>query len=365
MFIDLNVNFLEFTVREALDFICYFSFKCNGTSLIAEIHRRIMSDNEKYWAMYMEQSSFYEFLCKVNEEISYGTAIGSCTENRFTFSSGSSQTEWDDKQDELFHLCQLFFLTKRTVSKLALLREKTSEVIHQLLHSTYKDNKRRVYVGAGPMGINQFIHLSALLGLIPLACYNFAEINDNSLGPGLLMNNVLVKDGQRKMSSVDCNAYLQEFKMQFSNIWGEMITENLIENTLCVLHRSYQRTKKMILKHDEVVGPKIPITILKNDSLRKESNTKDVIYMDEARKCIQSVFSLRIVGKSSSTLRPSLCMKFGKLWNKGEKAHFVLSNFRNDKNDKGHIGWGSNSCGAMTVDSKFETSTMIDELFKL
>ena len=48
IFIDLNINFVSMTVADCIDFIAFFAFRCNGTTVLAEIHRVIIEDPEKY-----------------------------------------------------------------------------------------------------------------------------------------------------------------------------------------------------------------------------------------------------------------------------------------------------------------------------
>ena len=363
----MNVNFHTFTVGDTLDFISYFAFKCNGTSLIAEIHRRIMANLDRKKNEFKSSGSMYSFLCGVNKEIVPAKAIGSCTENRFMFSGGSSNTVWNEKRKDLLRLCMMFFEEKDICAKAASLKVTTRKVIQMLLTSKMGGTTKKVFGGVGAMGANHFIHMSALLGLIPLACYNLSSITDASLGPGTLINNVrrLSDCNAKKLNSDECHEYMISVHRGLSGIWGDMVTENLVENKMCVLHRSYERTKRFIMNKKLVNNEQMPASVIKDDSLRKESRTADVLYMDERRDCIQSVFAMRMTGNGMCYLRPQLCMKFGALWRGGEKAHFTLTNYRNNGDDKKFIGWGEDSCGKMRLDSTFNTSDRCKELFKL
>ena len=100
---------MGFNVEQCLEFIAYCAFRCNGTVLIAEIHRRVMSDVEKYQKLYQKCASMYPFLIAVNKEVSK-TSPGSCTENCFTFSQGSNNTMWNELTQEFLSLCQLFYV---------------------------------------------------------------------------------------------------------------------------------------------------------------------------------------------------------------------------------------------------------------
>ena len=68
------------SVADALDFISFFAFRCNGTTVLAEMHRVIMSNRD----MYRTQASFgdhlYEFLFDLAKELYPDIdGVGSCT----------------------------------------------------------------------------------------------------------------------------------------------------------------------------------------------------------------------------------------------------------------------------------------------
>ena len=98
------MNFHLFSVCNTIEWLSYFSFKCNGTVLIAEIHQLIMSNIKNYRKMLTKSPSFYAFLVQVNKIIAPGKAVGSCTDPRATYWGGSSDIEWDNKTEELFSL---------------------------------------------------------------------------------------------------------------------------------------------------------------------------------------------------------------------------------------------------------------------
>ena len=105
MFLDLNVNFMPFDVSDALDFVSFFAFKCNGTSVLAEIHRLIMSNLEYYRTVNNDCESMYEFLCTVNESFPGKKAVGSCSNPRYNYSGGSNKTEWCKMHFQLLEVC--------------------------------------------------------------------------------------------------------------------------------------------------------------------------------------------------------------------------------------------------------------------
>ena len=92
IFLDLHINFMKMNLSDCLDSIAFFAFRCNGTMVLAKIHRVIMSDLEKYKVECSFGDLFYKFL--------YGTAkhmfpnvkgVCSCTQNRW---QGRVRVEW-------------------------------------------------------------------------------------------------------------------------------------------------------------------------------------------------------------------------------------------------------------------------------
>ena len=241
----------------------------------------------------------------------------------------------------------------------------TSEIIHSLIHEKDLTAKRGtpMFCGVGAMGANQFIHISALLGIIPLVCYGFAEIHDLSLGPAKVIQHVVFSG--RESTAEDCNQYLQNVHSQFSPIWNNLPTENLFENTLCICHRSFVQTTKHIVKlNPRIDEKKIQIEVIKDDKYRKESRTKDVFFMDEKRGHIQNVFCLRSVGKGCSVLRPSLVIKIASKWDKGDSANVVLTNWCNNADDRKMSLWEHRG-SEMSLLSKFRSSSGLDDIYKL
>ena len=72
IFIDLSVNFMRMTVGSALDYICFTCIRCNGTTLIAEIHRLMINDVDLYVSKIREHDSLYEFLYSMAVDLALG-----------------------------------------------------------------------------------------------------------------------------------------------------------------------------------------------------------------------------------------------------------------------------------------------------
>lgn len=183
VFLSMNIKFKTFTVADAMDYVAYCGLTCNGSTLIAEIERRIIKDPPRYLKLLSSRfnNCMYSLLCFVNSEIMPGSATGSCTDNRFTYSQGSNDTHWGQKRKMLFNVCQEFYKDKQTSSRQSTITEKIREITNRIVHG--KVSGKSEFCGVGAMSANQFIHLASLVGLIPLYCFTFADIHDTKLGP--------------------------------------------------------------------------------------------------------------------------------------------------------------------------------------
>lgn len=361
-FFDLHVNFMEFDIGDAIDFICFFAFKCNGTSVVAEIHRRIMDNIDGYAEMHDDSENMYDFLCMVNKEFPGSRAIGSCTEPRYTFSSGSNSTDWSQMTGKLHELCMKYWDGDSASKSRVELKNVTNQIVSLLVDGKDKATGKPLFCGVGGMGANQFIHIAALLGIIPLVCYTFAELRDISLGPALLIKGVF-PPGHIQTAN-QCNDYLHMVQRRFSDIWNGLATENLLENTMCNCFRSFQFTKKFVAKKTGIPIDDIPLSIIMESEYRKESRTKDVFYMDEQRGTVQSFFSLRFSGKGSSNLHPSLVMKDASRWSEGDRANLVLTNWTGTLDDKKMCYWEHHG-SLMCLKTKLSVSTEFEKVYKI
>ena len=152
--------------------------------------------------MYRTQASFgnhlYEFLFDLAKEL-YPDIDGvrSCTQARYTYSAGRNDTNWCDHQHDLFSLCNSYFKNCKTCKSQNGMRECTQKLVHSLFKEKNSVTKKKPFCGVGAMGAIQFVHSSSLLGLIPLHCYNFAELFDDSLGPSRFIRIGLKNLGKR------------------------------------------------------------------------------------------------------------------------------------------------------------------------
>ena len=343
VFIDFDINFSPMNIGMTLDLICFFSFRSNGTSALAEIHRCIMGNKAYYLAKYKKYNgTFYEFIRKVSKKVIPDYCFGSCTQPRCDFSSGSNQTVWSDHRGRFIELFKRF---GDWGAQTSLDRAHCERVMMELIDyiSTAKDpiqNKTKIFKGAGDFGTMQFIQMSALLGLIPLYCATYIELRSDSLGPSKFIQAGMKK----KMTAEECNEFLKEVHEQVVEIWGALITLALLENLLCELNRCYNRTsqkhqpkKKKGAKKQKV---EFEIDVITDPKMMCDSKTQEVIYHDERRNCVQNLFILRMSGKGATTLRPQLVMKHSQDWDKSpQESTIALTNWMFDRNDEKHLSW--------------------------
>jgi hypothetical protein len=355
VFFDLNVNFMQFNVGETLDFISYVAFRCNGTVLIAEIHRRIMSNLEQYVTMYSELDSMYEFLIAINKQITT-TCPGSCKPNRYTFSQGSNSTMWNEKQSDLFQLCKRFSKSPDIMKRQSKMYEVAASIIHDL-------DKSKKFHGVGPMGANLFVQISSLLGLMPLCCYNYAEIKSQSLGPAKL-----IKAGIPQISKLeDIRQEYVSMHKDLKDILGPQMTMSILENTLCELYRCVNSSFNLFQKINPDKNTSLPTidSVTTFPTYFKESKMKDFIYHDEKRGCPQNFFRVVLASKKPTVLNPVLVMKHSRSWKLGSNVwQQNLTNWNRDKKDNKMVFWADDR-DKMNLKTKLETSHEFDTLMSI
>lgn len=369
IFIDFNVNFIRMSVADTLDFISFFAFQCNGTTVLAEIHRVVMSKREMYRISATAfGDNFYQFLCDVSKDLYPDLdGIGSCTQNRYTYSSGSNDTKWCDHQKDLLDLCQKFYEDDSIVKSKKKIHQCTKEMIYELCRGKEKmttRNKKR-FLGVGAIGAIQFVHIASLLGLIPLHCYSFAELIDDKLGPPKFIRQALKKT-PKEMSIKECNTFFHEVHCDFVEIWGPMMTLSLFENTLCELSRALKATFMKAMKKDNRAC--VSAEMLLDDCLYCDGRTNDVVFKDEQRGTVQNFFLVRSQGSDGACeLRPMLVMKHALNWEGTfEEAHLTITNWcgHGDRHDKMNMMWDDNH-KTMSLRTKMTVSSKLQRMMHL
>ena len=358
VFIDFHVNLIEMSVGETLDFICFVAIQCNGTSVIAEIHRVIMGDLDRYRQKYLCSPTMFSFLCSMFTELwPHINGIGSCTDPRYTYSAGSSSTNWSQHQDDLLALCSSFFSDSNVTRTRASLIKASASIMNEFLNA--KDsNKKKKYKGVKAMGATQFIQLAATLGLVPLFCYTHAELLDDDLGPARVIRTGLGKSKKEYPISMS-NSFFGEVVSDLQTIWGPAMTPALIENTLCELSRCYKKTVTKQKKAKNEANP--PLDIILNREIMVDGDKNDVCYFDHRRNCVQKFFMI----SAADGLRPDLVMKKASQWGEiNNKANLSITNWTGNKDDNGHLKWSDNGANR-TLDSLLILSDELEKEYVL
>lgn len=256
----------------------------------------------------------YPFLCELSRTIvAVGKSVGTCSEQRHSPTSQSSNFDWHLKRTKIWNLVKRHFFSKNAVdSSLETLEIACRNFIEEMTTSSN-------FPGVGCFLATQFLQLSSLLGITPLGCYSFAMVNNPSLGSGQLIQLCYPQD---KLKNEDCSHRFNSVCDDINKIWDDgKLTRSLIENTMCELSRSYWKTSSKLLKHrngatvpmralrktDPTKLP--PITVIMDDMHREESEAKDVFYKFAKKDGLQGIFKLRYSGDGSTKSKPILVMK--------------------------------------------------------
>ena len=283
--------------------------------------------------------------------------IGSSTEPRFTYSGGSSNIDWASLRYKLLQLMNAFRQNFNTSSTRATIKKEISKMIKALLESR-NEKKEKLFKGCGAMGANHFVHMSALLGLIPLGAYLFAEIRSTDLGPGKILKEQCYADGNN-LDAERCTQILYDIHKKFASVWNDMPTVNFIENGLCYCYRTYVNTVCCLPK-----GKTYPLTVMMDDKVRKESRTKNLYFMDVQQGHVQNFFLVRTSGSSATNVKPVLLMKDASKWHLGDSANVALTNWFGDKNDRSLLSWNVESIN-LSLDTSLLLSEKVYSIYEL
>ena len=367
----MHHNFYPMTVAHCLDYITFTCFVCNGTSLMAEIAIRCLGDGKvQFQSLLTCQCSrnFFEFLCFMSSnEVAPGVAIGSCTERRHSPTSHLSKLDWGTRRSLLLDLIQKHFFKSMGIERSRPLIE--SACVSFVDEMARSDDFPNV---AGFLA-TQFLQLSSLLGLCPLVCYSFAKPSDVNFGSGMFIQLAL---GTESLSAVEMVTEFNKLYDDIEDIWDDgKISMSIIENTLCELGRSYWRTastllrkqhknKKIKLKAMKKWKPSRlpPIGVLKDDTIREESQTMDVFYHFKHRNEIQHFFKLEYSGEGASKYKPCLRMMKVQLTGDKRKQSLIITNWKKDSKDKKMSAWTDRGA-RMKLESKMVMSTKLESYF--
>ena len=253
-------------------FIAYCAVTCNGSTDISEIIRRLSEhygiqnrakesaesdapDSDEF-DLLSKSTNLYSSLFEIS-----GTrmpkAAGSCRQPRHTLSSmGKPFIERDDYLTDDCNVKKLLnVLDKCSVllcSKSVLNAAFLQKTIHEVLQPDLEGLD-----GIGPFNVHHVIHLSSLLGLLPLKALSFASLSPPQGKPGSSKNNSkcdnrgpvkLIRktcfemiDGERVSSTIPIAIVQEIFEGLFSEVGSVMASDyfqrDAFENTFCELNR--------------------------------------------------------------------------------------------------------------------------------
>ena len=349
-YLDIHRNVTRMNVKSTIEYCCFATLVCQGTSGIAEIHRCMMDDPELYQSLYNDSCSenFFHFMRACWREVMPGRTLGASCGKRFTFPN--CKTDFSELSSDILDVFKNFYANKK-IRKRKILLDETFAAVLKSLRDDKVDN-RMVFPGMGKFTTVLFLQLASLLGLIPLYCYSLADIKDPDLGPGSLIR---IASKNPKKTAEECNEVFKEIRLEFEDIWGAAVTLALVENMCCELYRSFVATidslpagkmknKRTITNYyskNNNLSEDGGLAVLLDNKQRVESKFADIFYHDESRDCVQNLFMVRQTGSGESELRPMLLMRHSLYAKLGriDDSIVKLTNWVQDKNDPKHISW--------------------------
>ena len=324
-----------------------------------------MGDLEKYKARLATFDCFYDFLFRIAKELFPDKSVGSCTDQRYTFNSGSDVdcTHWPDYEEEFLKLIRSFYNNPKTVKTKASMDAKIREVIEYLHSSVGKGkDKRKRFKGTGPMTVPTFVDLCGLLGLFPLYSYTYSEVRGKDLGPAGLMRICYGHEETKKWKSDKYDKVFRDLHDDVVRVWGALITMAILENMLCELNRNYKRTvAAMKLKK----GDKKPlINVITDENKSVDSSFNDLFYYMQHRKSIQNAYCIRLSGNDCTRLRPVLTMRDARNWNDPDHSKISITNWCQNKDDDRHLFWDKHG-KEICLDTKLNHSDDMKRIFRL
>ena len=361
-YLDIHVNLIAMDVRSTIEYACFATLVCQGTTGMAEIHRQLMKNREYYQSIYYGTgASFFDYLKDRWDEFMPDKALGACSSNRFNYPNCT--TDWSRLSKKIYKLFMKFHRDSRTTSRKVLMNEMVSKISSILMFGK-NENNHMIFPGSGKFTTVLFLQLSSLLGLIPLYCSSFAEIVEPKYGPGSLIRNAM---NDPKKSAVECNKELVEVQKKFYKIWGGLLTLALLENMFCELYRSFGASVENYLKQNPQTKASPGLEILFDEQYCVESNAKDIFFFDEARGCMQNLFLVRSTGPGESELRPMLLMKHSALVRDGvvgDKSVIRMTNWCQNKDDPMNVCWDA-APRDMKLSTTLKTSSYLTSVMTL
>ena len=256
----------------------------------------------------------YPFFCDLSRtKVAVNKSVGTCSEQRHSPTSHSSDLDWHLKRTKISNLIKKHFFKKGSVdASIESIELASSAFIDEMTRSTD-------FPGVGCFLATQFLQLSSLLGLTPLGCCSFAMVRNPDLGSGNFMQ---LCAPTKKMNSDDCHHTFNGLLDGLGSIWDDgKVSKALVENTMCELSRSYWKTCSKVMKQKKSKTVKMkdlrktdlsklpPVNIIRQNETREESDARDVFYSFSDKEGIQPVFKVRYSGDGATKSKPILIMK--------------------------------------------------------
>ena len=337
MYLALVVNVLQTsTIKDIIDYVAYVCFVCNGTSVPWRVINDILMDcaNSKRLLSSTFENNLYDYLVysdqctndrQKNEVIELkkkkNRNIGSCRFPRSQYNAHCHKVDINIVRTTIVKAINESFHSKRHAKFLSMFVKVATNQGKRKVPKTIDGYHHFIEMLQGIFGVGNFsaqcaTNLLSLFGVVPFQMYHHASLPksmEENLGPAELMRTAWgsFDEDFKKTSDSSPQKAFDIIHKELKAILGDgKSTENYEENTWCELIRSYKETVKAIRKlRGKDNEDSIPITILENDSVRKESATKDIYYMMTYRSKIQYAFIVDVSKAYSSITKPTLIMR--------------------------------------------------------
>ena len=399
-FLFLSTNFPDWNVSNTIDFVLYCGSICNGTSVPWRLYDTISMDLDNYTDKFLNyyENDLFKFLSGVDEEVAQEQLRekkakdvkkskkkilepslrrrGSCQTYRSQFNNHAQKIVVND------HL-------RRTITGWL------NESFHDETKTQWQDpiwrlaNPKKRYnlddIKSGHeyfvkclttiKGISNFTahvltNLFSLCGLATLDNFNRASFpvkRSDEVGPALLLA-AATRDGDsvtaEKWKDMTCTQVYEQIYRDFKSVFPTgQVTLNIIENTACELWRCYRNTQDHIVElnfYSPEEKDTIPILVIKDNELRRESSTFDLYFYMSYKSSPQNLFHIDISRKECTTNQPGLFMKNT---SKTSKSLIFLTTWSDSKKDNSSrrelLSWKKNKNKKLIASSKIQVDDSI------
>ena len=244
---DIVVNDFEkkdrrVTARDALGFVLFVAGNCNGQSSIAELIRLRSMKEALCFTTLMDKHGLTLYDClRHMSEMSCWTTFGSCTMKRHQFTNPNFSFD----SEAVYKYVNPIFKELRAHEGRASLGQRSMHTFVKLIGGEVNERnllkskmERKIYegvTGLGPVTAHTFMHLSSLMGLIPLACYREATLSHDSgikCGPSRFISRCTGVKDSTIINDIFCKLHKDLY-----DIFGDAITKSYLENLLCEANR--------------------------------------------------------------------------------------------------------------------------------